>query len=495
MRSASKVGNAIVALLSPLVHSLRKAAKKQATRRIVAMVDSEFKPLTDYADKPVEFCRDVLGVELTPIQAAIAEGLRDNPRVSVAACFASGKTFLAACLLLWWLYTRTPALVVTTAPTERQVRDLLWRYVKRLHRQALIKLPGKPSNKRLEPDVGQLAYGFSGSTGDSVQGIHEKSSVLFMEDEASGMRPDLLESFEGITASADSRHLKIGNPSSDSGPFYDTHETPKVAALWKQFNITAFDVLKGPYVSGLVEKAWVDRIRETYGEDSPFWITKVMGRFVKTMGQKVVPPEWRDAAMKRYHTLPWVVGAKRILGCDIGRSIDPSAFVLRDGRHARTVHRLQSDDLTHIADEIERVAVETKADVVNIDGTGLGIGVYDTIRRRREDGTCIIPGHVIINNCVLSQSAEEKDNFHRIIDEICWAMSRAFAPDNPESLAINPEDEELCEEITWRGWTLNDAQKFKVWTKKLIKKTYGRSCDFADALMLTFWPTEQWGVL
>lgn len=493
------MGDAIVALLSPLVHSLRKAARKQANRRVMALVDAEFTPLTDYADRPTEFCRDILGVELTPIQTAIAEGLRDNPRVSVAACYASGKTFLAACLLLWWLYTRSPALVVTTAPTERQVKDLLWRYVRRLHRKARVKLAGKPITKRLEIDAEQLAFGFAGSTGHSVQGIHEAKNVLFIEDEAAGMRSDLLEDFEGITASSDSRHLKIGNPTSDSGPFYDSHENPKIAKDWLQFNIAAhhiINVIEGrTVVPGLVEKAWVDRIRDTYGEDSPFWIAKVLGRFVKTIGQKVIPPEWRDAAKKRWAELPYVSGGKKILGCDIGRSIDPSAFVLRDDRRARIVHRLQSDDLTHIADEIERVANEVGADVVNIDGTGLGIGVCDTIRRRRNDGTCTIPAHVVINYCVLSQSADRKEDFHRILDEICWEMRRAFAPDNPDAIAINPDDDELCEELCWRGWTLNDIQKFKVWTKKMVKKEYGRSCDFADALMLTYWPMVEAFVL
>ena len=91
------MGDAIVALLSPLVHSLRKAATNQARRRVLTLVDAEFAPLTDYENKPTEFCRDILGVALTPIQIEIAEGLRDNPRVSVAACYASGKTFLAAC--------------------------------------------------------------------------------------------------------------------------------------------------------------------------------------------------------------------------------------------------------------------------------------------------------------------------------------------------------------------------------------------------------------
>lgn len=481
----------ILSLLSPLVASLRLAAKRQADRRAVALIDGTFTPLTEYADGPVGFCRDILGVELTPIQVAIAESLRDNPRVSVAACYASGKTFLAACLLLWWLYTRTPALVVTTAPTERQVKDLLWRYVRRLHRKAKRKLPGKLLTKRLEIDEEQMAFGFAGSSGHSVQGIHEARNVLFMEDEAAGMRTDLLEDFEGITASADSRHLKIGNPTSDSGPFYDSHENPKVSKEWVPFSISAEDtpnVIAGEtVVPGLVEKSWVERIRATYGEDSPFWTAKVLGKFVKASGQKVVPPEWRDLARQRWEDLPRVEGGQRILGCDIGRSIDPSVFVLLDGRHAEVAGRISTADLTIIADEIERLAVELDVHRVNIDATGLGIGVCDIIRRRRNDGTSRIPASVSVNYCVLGSSANEKQDFALIIDEVHWAMRRAFAPDNPEAIAINPDDIELCDQVCWRGWMLTNSQKFKVWTKREVLKEYGESCDFSDGLMLCFW--------
>lgn len=488
-----------LALLSPLVASLQAAAQRLAKRRAVALIEGAFTPLTEYADDPVGFIRDILGVELTAIQVKIAESLRDNPRVSVAACFASGKTFLAACLLLFWLYTRTPALVVTTAPTERQVKDLLWRYVRRLHRKARTKLAGKLLTKRLEIDDEQLAFGFAGSTGHSVQGLHESRNVLFMEDEAAGMRTDLLEDFEGITASVDSRHLKIGNPTSDSGPFFDSHECPRVKAEWVPISISAFDtpnVIAGKtVVPGLVEREWVERIRTTYGEDSPFWTSKVLGKFVKSAGQKVIPAEWRDLAVERWSQLERPTDATRILGCDIGRSIDPSVFVLLDGRHAEVAGKISTADLTLIADEIERLAVELKVHRVNIDATGLGIGVCDIIRRRRNDGTSRIPASVSVNYCVLGTSANEKQDFHLIIDEVHWAMRRAFSPDNSEAIAINPEDWELCEQVCWRGWMLTHTQKFKVWTKREVWKEYGESCDFSDGLMLCFWSEGEWAIL
>lgn len=473
--------------------SVTKTAERVTVARMVTSRPEGFEPFSQYVDDPGGFCRDILGVELTDIQLRIAEALRDDPRVSVAACYASGKTFLAACLLLWWLYTRTPALVVTTAPTKRQVEKLLWRYVRKLHKKAKIRLPGTRLSTELRIDEDQMAFGFTGSSGHAVQGIHESENVLFIEDEAAGMSTEILEDFEGITTGIGSRHLKIGNPTSDSGPFYDSHEHPKESLAWKPFSISAFDVInvikKATIIKGLVEWNWVERIREKYGEGSPFWITKVLGRFCKTVGEKVVPIAWRDLAKARWETA--TAEGQRILGCDIGRSIDESVFVLREGRRCRVVHRLQTEDLTEISDEIERVAVELGAERVNIDGTGMGIGVCDIIRRRLREGTSKLGSDVNVNYCVLGKSANEKEDFHCVLDEVFWAMRQAFDPENPDAVALNPDDEQLCAEVCWRGWTLTGRQKFKVWTKKEVRKEYGKSPDDADALMLTFWQPEE----
>lgn len=483
--------SAKLGLASPLSNHLSKRAKTVAKKRATQVVCDAFEPLAEYRDKPVEFIKDILGVTLTDIQAKIAESIRDNERTSVAACYASGKTFLAACLLLWWLYTRTPSMVVTTAPTKRQVEKLLWRYVRKLHKRAKIKLPGRLLTTQLAVDDDVLAFGFTGNSGHAVQGIHEAENVLFIEDEAAGMAAEILEDFEGITTGIGSRHAKFGNPTSDSGPFFDSHESPKESGFWAKFNISAFDVInvikKKTIIPGLVEWGWVQRIREKYGEDSPFWITKVLGKFCRTAGEKVISPEKRDQAKGRYETVSRE--GLRILGCDIGRTIDESVFVLLEGKAARVVGRMQCDDLTLIADEIERLAVEYEVDRVNIDGTGLGIGVCDTVSRRRTDGTSPIPDWVNVNHCVLGRGAVDKELFSGILDEIFWALRKAFEP-GPDAIGINPEDEALCEHVCWRGYSLQKG-KYKVWTKVQTRKEYGSSPDDADALMLCFWVPEE----
>src|SRR5688572_17954582 len=84
-----------------------------------------------YVSLPVEFAKEVLGATPWERQEAILEALRDHSRVTVCSAHGVGKTWVAAAATLWFLYTREPAIVLTTAPTHRQVKEILWREIRR----------------------------------------------------------------------------------------------------------------------------------------------------------------------------------------------------------------------------------------------------------------------------------------------------------------------------------------------------------------------------
>ena len=241
-------------------------------------------PLTQYKDDPEGFCRDILGITLWAKQIEIMEAIRDNPRVSVAACYASGKTFTAACLGIWWIYTRRPAMLVTTAPTGRQVKTLLWREIRKLIRRAKRRLPGRCLQTELHLSEDWWGIGFSSDGQNTVAGLHEEN-VLFIEDEAAGMSADVCEGFEGITAGDDAKHLKIGNPICDSGPFLDSHLHPIESQRWIKIHIDAEDtpnvIARRKIVPGLVEFKWVEDKRTRWKARGllHLWETKVKGNF------------------------------------------------------------------------------------------------------------------------------------------------------------------------------------------------------------------------
>ena len=75
---------------------------------------------------PVTFVQLFLLQKIWSKQIEILRSVAKYPRTAVKACHASGKTFIAAAVVLWWLVTHPNGIVVTTAPTWLQVEKLIW---------------------------------------------------------------------------------------------------------------------------------------------------------------------------------------------------------------------------------------------------------------------------------------------------------------------------------------------------------------------------------
>ena len=103
--------------------------------------------------------------------------------------------------------------------------------------------------------------------------------------------------------SPECRRLKIGNPESMEGPFYEVFHG-RVCEDWKRFSISAFDspnVTAGRIVvHGLVGPEWIDLKRREFGEESNYWRTKVLGRFPLDVVERLIPMDWIRAAQERW---------------------------------------------------------------------------------------------------------------------------------------------------------------------------------------------------
>lgn len=140
-----------------------------------------------YAADPAGYVREVLGQQLWAAQEEIARKLLEPPyKVLVKSGHNIGKSFLAACLTNWWYDTFDPGCVITTAPTYRDVCDILWSEV-RLLRGGRGGFVGR-SAPELRSGPGHFAKGFTADKGESFQGRH-RQRMLFLFDEAVGIEP------------------------------------------------------------------------------------------------------------------------------------------------------------------------------------------------------------------------------------------------------------------------------------------------------------------
>ena len=185
---------------------------------------------------PVRFVRDKLGAKPWKKQEEILDAVRDNTRVAVRSCNGSGKTFIAAHAVLWWLMSFPDSLVITTAPTEHQVRDVLWREIRRVYHGTEHLIGGQTAQDLTRAWRQALRPGLSTNTPERFQGFHE-GNILFVVDEASGVREGIFEAIEGSMTSDHARMLLLGNPTALSGYFYEAFHRRR--SLWQTIHISA----------------------------------------------------------------------------------------------------------------------------------------------------------------------------------------------------------------------------------------------------------------
>lgn len=212
-----------------------------------------------YRDDPVGYAADVLKVDWWAKQQEIARLARTPPyRVLVKASHSVGKSHLAGGLVNWWYDTHDPGVCLTTAPTARQVRDVLWKEVRR-QRGGRGGFPG-PKIPRLESSPMHFAYGFTAGNATAFQGQHE-AAVMILLDEAVGVHREIWEGADSMTQGVEYCIIAFANPTDTASEFYGREQ----AGGWHVVHIPCFEHpniaaelagLPAPYPSA-VRLAWL----------------------------------------------------------------------------------------------------------------------------------------------------------------------------------------------------------------------------------------------
>ena len=229
---------------------------------------------------PIGFAHVILGVDLWAKQEEVLNALRDHRRVAVKAGNGVGKGFTAAVAVLWFLCSHQPATVLTTAPTARQVRHILWQEIRRLYRASAYPLGGKLLVTRLELPHDRFALGLSSDEVDQFQGFHSPN-MLIVVDEAEGVIEPIYEAIDAVMTAGNSKLLLIGNPTSVTGTFRRAFHEER--HLYHNITISALD---SPNVKqqrvvlpGLTTHEWVAERVALWGEASPMYHARVLGDF------------------------------------------------------------------------------------------------------------------------------------------------------------------------------------------------------------------------
>ncbi|MCP3686064.1 MAG: hypothetical protein GY861_25745 [bacterium] len=441
------------------------------------------KLVTKYQKDPIGFMVDCLDVEQQYVwdkMREIAESVRDNDYTCVKAGNSLSKSFTLGRLANWFLFTHYPSTVITTAPSNIQVEEILWREIRDSHAKAKIPLGGKVTKTRLELAEKWFATGFA-TKPDTVtqhvtrlQGFHN-DHVLVILDEAAGVMPEIWEAIDRLMSSEGVVKLvAVGNPTTARGNFVDCFKDKK----FNKITVSAFDTpnYKQGYevIPGLAGQKFVDMVRDKYGEDSNQWKSMITGEIPDEDVDSLLPVSWIEKAECRKvdHKFKTI---KRFIIWDVADGGDDKN-VLKAFENTTEIDEvvIRGKKIEEVEPYAWKLLKETKGNCIIVDTDGIGRVAASLLHQGNVSDTHII------EFSGMSKDVIEPDTFMNRRHEAHWKMREMFEK-NRLSISKNPEQREELASIK----LVNHKRGFiAIEPKKELKKRIGRSPDYGDCIMM-----------
>lgn len=440
-----------------------------------------------YREDPVLFFKEVLGKDTHwEKQIDIARSVAKHRKTTVRSGHDVGKSFVAADIALWYLQCFPNSIVITTAPTWRQVEKVLWGEIGEHFNKSKVKLSGKLLETEIKIGPKWYAMGFSSDKPDAFQGFHE-GYILVIVDEPSGVEDATAEQIDSLTANVNARLLLIGNPIRSNGFFSRSFSDPT-------FNHIHINCLESPNVKAgkiiyksLVTKEWCQEKLEEWGKDSAFYQSRVLGNFPKETEDTLIFVEWIERSYNRWTKF---VGQKLsgavTISCDVARKgKNFTVIIVRVGRRIVEIKSYLHQDTYATAKVLESLIkkYEEYPDMhVIIDDNGVGGGVTDDLNAWGYE-KIVVP-------VVAGENAIDSGKYFNRKAEMAWNVRMAFRNneiDVPPPIKSDKNTEKLVFECSNQYYDhTKEGSKLRVMSKSMLKKKGMESPDWFEALSLNY---------
>lgn len=467
-------------------------------------------PNPAYRDKPVDFFRQVLGVEPWHRQVDIINAVRDYRRVAVRSGHKISKSHTAAGIALWFYCSFPDARVIMSSTTARQVDQILWRELRIMRARSgrcteckakdpeaiLIPKPC-PHSTLIEGEQGDLArtglkapdfreiVGFTAREAEAVAGI-SGSNLLYILDEASGIEEVIYEAIAGNMAGG-GRVVLFGNPTKNEGEFYAAFHDKKhlyhciTVSSEETPNVTTGRIV----IPGLATREWIDEKKDEWGEDSPLYKIRILGQHATHEEGRIFSVHMIELAEQRWEQTP--EAGRLFIGIDpAGESGigDETIMCPRRGLKQLAIqgYRGASSDMlvTHVTRMITALRLPREVPVVVVDAEGpIGIKLCRLLAEYLDQ----YPDAFELVRVYASHRATRQPNaYERVRDELAANLESWFR----DGGAII-EDTRLAAELHSFEWIEQVNGRLKCTPKDTIRKQLQRSPDRYDALALATW--------
>lgn len=441
-----------------------------------------------YYNDPVLFAEEVIGISLTSQQEEALTLLANGKRkLAIKSGHGTGKSCLEAIAVLWFLTTRPLSRVVMTAPSARQLYDVLMAEVRQWYLNSILSkldlFRFTRDNIRINKESHEaiwFATCVSVSNPENISGMHAEN-ILAVIDEGAGVDDDIFVRLEGVLTTKGSYIITCGNPSWTTGYFYDIFHKYQ-----ESYDLLTFNCENSPNV----KPEWIESMKEKYGEDSNIYKVRVLGEFAPLNEDVIIRREDLVKCIGRDIEEDYDIEEVHI-GVDVssGESNDYSVISVRRGLKEIERYKVKKrirqfrDDLICL---IEDYSSNENYVIVKIDTTGLGFQLGQDLEDYFEDYS-----NVEINKINFSHNAMRKKEYSNVFTEMIFQFKEIL---NTVSL-LDIEESTLDEDISGRRYYYDFLNRYAAEKKKDFVKRIGRSPDEGDAVLLAFYDTDGYGTL
>lgn len=446
--------------------------------------------LLEWRTNPSLFVRECLKATPTKQQEEALEAIaRGEKRISIRSGHGTGKSALAAWRILHFLSTRAYPKVICTAPTARQLSDVLWSELSKWLRSSVLadefvlqkdKIFHKDAPKEWwARAVSPSVKASKEEQAETLAGFHGEH-LLIIVDESSGVEDPVFIPLEGALTQEDNNVMLIGNMTKNSGYFYDTHFHANISQKWCRLHWDSRE-------SKNVTKEMIDYFREKYGEESNVFRIRVAGEPPLDDDRSFIPLHWALQCVGREIEVDeeWPLS----LSVDVAREGDDLSVILpRRGFQIYEWETYQGLNTIALGQRIVQKALDDGAAQVGVDTVGIGGGVYDWL--------CYDP-RGLGQNCMVSvnvaEAATDRHKYKRLRDEL-WGLVRQNCMDKRYSFPdvvvkrggvdINL-GHELSNELASVGYDVSPDGTIKIEGKKDMKRRGVSSPNIADSLCIS----------
>ncbi len=409
-------------------------------------------------------------------------------RMAITTGHGTGKTALIAMIVNWSLDSCVNTRVVVTANTEQQLASKTSPELAKWRNLSLTKdwfRAETTSHKSVQAGHQQSwrcdLIPWNIHQPEAFAGLHNQGRrIVVIMDEASSIPDAIWTVIEGALTDEQTEIILIavGNPTRNSGRFH--------ACFHGQRNLWSCRQLDSRAVEG-TNKAYLDEIIATYGEDSDIARVRVRGQFPSQSSLTFIRSDVVDAARVR------VIGKSDLLpsdpvifGLDHARfGGDETVLAIRQGRDARSRpwRTWSGANSMEIAGDLNEAMRRWLPDAVFIDAGGPNAGgIIDRLRQLNPDYGAIF--EINFGGATKDMEACGVDGIRMRVRNKrsqMWANMRAWL-----DRGAVPDHQRLADDLTAVEYSYDLNNAILLEKKDHLRARGYASPDYGDALALTF---------